>query len=405
MRIIIISQVFWPDTASTAQHLSDLAEKLAERGHAVTVYSSRYAYENPGIKYPRKETFKGIRIRRLQNTGLGKKSIGRRLVDFGSFNILLFLKLITLKKKDFDVIIGMTSPPLISYLGIVVASWKKKKFLYWGMDLQPELAIASGLLKPNNISTKLLTYAGNAIIRKSDAIIALDKYMRDHFVQRGASQKKVHVIPVWPVINDVFEGHRLENPFRIEHGFRDKIVVMYSGNHSFVHPLDTLLNAILSLKNDPDFLFVFIGEGVRKNEVTRFREIHRLTNVIQLPYQHRNKIHLSLGSADLQVVIMGDGQVGYTHPNKIYGAMFLGKPILYIGPAHSHITDILCQLKGNIMVDHGADNILTDSLRQFKSLTRQQWEEIGKNNKQYASRHFLPDILKKQMTEAVEQLS
>jgi colanic acid biosynthesis glycosyl transferase WcaI len=53
---------------------------------------------------------------------------------------------------------------------------------------------------------------------------------------------------------------------------------------------------------------------------------------MQLAYQDRSKLHLSLGASDLQVVILGDNQVGYTHPNKIYGAMFIGKPILYIGP-------------------------------------------------------------------------
>ena len=54
-------------------------------------------------------------------------------------------------------------------------------------------------------------------------------------------------------------------------------------------------------------------------------------------------LHLSLGSADIQVVVLGDGQVGYTHPNKVYGALFLGKPIIYIGPKESHVSDILEQ--------------------------------------------------------------
>ena len=32
-----------------------------------------------------------------------------------------------------------------------------------------------------------------------------------------------------------------ENQFRKEQGWDDKFVVMYSGNHSLVHPLDTIL--------------------------------------------------------------------------------------------------------------------------------------------------------------------
>ncbi len=126
----------------------------------------------------------------------------------------------------------------------------------------------------------------------------------------------------------------MENPFRIENNFGDKIVVMYSGNHAYVHPLDTLLNVAKQLKNDKRFLFVFVGGGVRKKDVTDYKSLHHLQNIIQLPFQPRENIHNSLGSSDIQVVIMGENQVGFTHPNKIYGAMFVGKPILYIGQNH-----------------------------------------------------------------------
>jgi hypothetical protein len=69
MKFLVISQVFWPDTVSTAQHLFDLAEELIEEGHSVTVYCSRFAYENSKIKFPLSENYKEIQIRRINNTG------------------------------------------------------------------------------------------------------------------------------------------------------------------------------------------------------------------------------------------------------------------------------------------------------------------------------------------------
>ncbi len=401
MKFLVISQVFWPDTASTAQHLFDLAEELTEKGHAVTVYCSRYAYENNKMKFPLSENHLGIQIKRIHNTGFGKKYVVGRLIDFASFNFLLFFRLLLLKKKSHDTVIGMTSPPLVSLLGVYLTRRKKMKFIYWVMDLQPELAIASGLVKKNSFLARLLERIGNHIIRNADAIIVLDKYMRDYILKRGGNKEHVYIVPIWPATKEKYEGSRMENPFRIENQFKERLVVMYSGNHSYIHPLDTLLDAILRLQNDPHFLFVFIGGGVRKKDVTAFAEEHGLKNIIQLPYQPRENIHLSLGASDVQVVIMGEAQVGFTHPNKIYGAMYLGKPVLYIGPDNSHITDILMGSEGNILVKHGQSNELVMKLLSFKLNDEVLNAQIGIKNQRKVETEFHPKELKARMVQII----
>ncbi len=401
MKFLVISQVFWPDTVSTAQHLFDLTEELIQDGHEVTVYCSRYAYENNKIKYPLRENHMRIQISRINNTGFGKKYTIGRLMDFASFNIMLFFKLIRLKKNSFDTVIGMTSPPLVSLLGVYLARRKKMKFIYWVMDLQPELAIASGLVKKNSFLAKLLERVGNYIIRNADAIIVLDKYMSDYILKRGGNKEHVYIVPIWPIMDRHYEGPRLQNPFRIENQFSEKLVVMYSGNHSYVHPLDTLLEAILRLQHDPDFLFVFVGGGVRKKDVTIFAEKHDLKNILQLPYQPRNNIHISLGSSDLQVVIMGEAQVGYTHPNKIYGAMYMSKPVLYIGPDPSHIADILVESEGNIMVKHSQADELVVKLLLFKQNDQDRNAEIGKQNRAKVETSFHPGKLKSDIVQII----
>lgn len=55
MKIICISQVYWPDTASVAQHLVDLLQALSGQGHEVTIITSRHNYEHPEIIYPSRE--------------------------------------------------------------------------------------------------------------------------------------------------------------------------------------------------------------------------------------------------------------------------------------------------------------------------------------------------------------
>ena len=118
-------------------------------------------------------------------------------------------------------------------------------------------------------------------------------------------------------------------------------------------------------------------------------------------FQPRENIHNSLGSSDIQVVILGDGQVGYTHPNKVYGALYIGKPILYIGPIESHVGDILDELNSNIYVEHGEVDRLVDELIQFANLKIEILEKIGSENQKYAELNFHPEVLKNKMVEAL----
>jgi len=404
VNLLIISQVFWPSTSSVSQHLTDLAEELAGRKHKVHVLTSRKDYENPILHYKRTEAFQRVTIERLWQTGFDKSSKVGRLLNFASFNLMLFFRLLLLRRGQYEIIIGLTAPPLVSFFGVIAAKLKDARFCYWTMDLQPELAIVSGYLKEGSVTAKGLLFLSNYVFKQADVILTLDRYMADYIVKRGAQKEKIQINPVWPVMDRVFDGPMAKNPFRCEHQWNDKIVVMYSGNHAVVHPLDTLLKAALFLKDDSRFVFVFIGGGVRKKDVTRMKTENGLSNILQLPYQERSKIHLSLGAADIHVVIHGNGCTGFTHPNKIYGAMFIGRPIAYIGAQPSHITDILALCPGNISVEHGQVKELVEKLILFANKSEEGRNWIGLNNMEYAHKNFGRSHLINNLIQEIEKI-
>jgi len=43
MKFLLLNQTFYPDVMATSQYLSELAVRLVERGHEVTVITSRRA--------------------------------------------------------------------------------------------------------------------------------------------------------------------------------------------------------------------------------------------------------------------------------------------------------------------------------------------------------------------------
>ena len=53
MKFLLLNQTFHPDVMATGQYLTEVALRLAERGHEVTVVTSRRAYDHPERKFPK----------------------------------------------------------------------------------------------------------------------------------------------------------------------------------------------------------------------------------------------------------------------------------------------------------------------------------------------------------------
>jgi glycosyltransferase involved in cell wall biosynthesis len=373
MRILLLNQCFYPDVVATAQHLSDLAVELTAQGHSVTVVASRRGYDDPTTRYPRKETWKGISIIRIPSLGLGKKAKWRRILDIASYWVSCVLRLAMLPR--FDVVVALTSPPLISLAGALFARCKGARFVSWVMDLNPDEAVAAGWLSKRSLAARFLDRMVRYSFRSSDCIVALDRFMKDRIVAKGVAEEKVVVIP--PGSNDIvgFDNAGRQR-FRAQYGLSDKFVVMYSGNHSPCHPLDTLLEAARRLAAQPQYMFCFVGGGKEFAKVQDFARQQRLENILCLPYQPMDQLSGSLSAADLHVVVLGEPFVGIVHPCKVYNILRIGSPMLAISPTPSHISDLLAdgdfEMQGTV-VAHGAVDAVIECIQDSAAV--REWRD------------------------------
>jgi colanic acid biosynthesis glycosyl transferase WcaI len=339
VKILFLNQVFHPDVASSGQHAADLATHLAAQGHEVHAIASARAYYNPTTTFPREEMWKGVRISRITTGSLGKRTRWRRAVDFAIFLICLAWRLIRL--PSYDVVIALTTPPLIGFFATLFVRFKGGRLVYWVMDLNPDQAIAAGWLKENSIAAGVFRRMLRYTLRNCSRVIVLDRFMRQRTIERGARPDTVAIVPPWSHDVAIHFDQAQRDAFRAEHDLSARFVVMYSGNHSPCHPLRPLLEAARSLASHPDIVFCFIGGGSEQPKVKAFAEEHGLSNIRCMPYQPIEKISSSLASADLHVVVNGAPFVGIIHPCKIYNILALGLPVLYIGPPSGHIPDMI----------------------------------------------------------------
>lgn len=346
MRITLVNQAFHPDVVSSGQHLTDIALGLAARGHQVSVVTSRRAYDDPSKTFPRQETWRGVNIYRVFNTGFGKRAKWRRALDFFTFLISCCVRLLFLPKPD--VIVALTSPPLVSVIAAAFARLRGAKFCYWIMDLNPDEAIAAGWLSPDSFAAKWLERLSRFSLRHASAIVVLDEFMRKRILAKGIAPAKIAVIPPWSHDSEVAFDAEGRTRFRAAHGLAEKFVVMYAGNHSPCHPLDTILGAVKELAARPEISFCFVGGGSEHRRVQAFKQQHQLANVLCLPYQPLDELAGVLSAADLHLVVMGDPFVGLVHPCKAYNLLRVNAPILYMGPKPSHISEMLDEINGRL---------------------------------------------------------
>ncbi|HEV8409466.1 MAG TPA: glycosyltransferase, partial [Gemmatimonadaceae bacterium] len=191
--------------------------------------------------------------------------------------------------------------------------------------------------------------ANRTVLKRARNVIVPDRFMAERVNRKRNVADKLSAIPLWSHDRLIEPTNRIENPFRAAHNLGSRFVVMHAGNHGPSNPIETLVDAAVLLRDDPRFVFVFVGGGIRKSRV----EAVAGASILSLPYEPLERIKYSLSAADVQVVTQGDNMVGIVHPSKFYAAMAVARPVVFIGPAVSHAGEVIAQHEIGWRIEHG----------------------------------------------------
>lgn len=399
--LLVFTQPFVPDPASVGQHIADVTLELARRGHRVIVITSDRGYDDPTQRYPRRESIGGVEVKRVPFTSFGKRSGYLRAL--GALVFMARCLADGLFRRDVGGILFHTSPPFIGVVAAVIGRVRRCPIAYWTMDINPDQLIALGKISQHGIPAKVLGSLNDFILREATLVVALDRFMSERINQRENFRAKTIVIPPWPPEDSGDPVPSEGNPFRARHGLQDKIVIMYSGNHSPSNPLTTLLEAVVHYKKDPQLEFVFVGGGTGKKQVDDYIADHSLPNVLSLPYQPLSELRYSLSAADVHVVSLGNGMTGIIHPCKIYSAMSVARPILYFGPPSSHIADLLQAHDIGWQVSHGDISGAIKAIETVRTASRESLEEKGRTAQRVIRQKLNQTRLRNQFCDEIER--
>jgi putative colanic acid biosynthesis glycosyltransferase WcaI len=363
-RILFLNQYYWPDHASTAQHLTDLAESLAGQGHECHVVCSRGGYK-PGTtkRVPREQTHNDVRIHRVAATSLGRKSSFRRMADYLSFYSRAVMRCLALGR--FDVVVTLTTPPIIGLLGTILRAIHGTRHVVWSMDLHPDASIALGRMSTKNPIVTLLAKLSDHVVKRADRVVALGPYMADRLLAKGVRSSRLVEIPVWSRADEISSLPRSPHPLRQKYGLDDKIVLMYSGNLGLAHATEEFIGAARKLVHRPEIVFLFVGGGPRIVEIKAAKQRLNLSNIRLLDYFPRAQLRESLSIADVHLVSMRAEMTGIVVPGKLYGAMASGRPVFFVGPDHCETADTIRDHDCGQTIRQGDISGLVDAIEAF----------------------------------------
>jgi len=363
MHVLILNQTFHPDVAATAQHMWDLARHLESAGHRVTAITSRAVYGTSEQFDAAFERIGNIEIHRVKQTGFGKAHTAGRLCDFFSYYVSSFIKMQSLPAPD--VILALTSPPMIALLGVVQKRWrllnegKRIALVNHVMDLYPDAAEAMGVLTEKSLLTRITRRLTRLTFDHCDALIALGHDMRDRIVKHYGDQHRIEVVQPWADKHEITPQPRLLNPLREQLGLGDVFTAVYSGNLGQAHDVQTLIGAIDRTRNDPTIRWCFTGGGKGMNRVKDWANTNHPANLTFLPYQPREALSDLLNLADIHLVSQLPAFTGIVVPSKLFGILASGRPSVFVGPAETEVARILVENDcGSVIAPGDVDGLL-----------------------------------------------
>ena len=267
-------------------------------------------------------------------------------------------------------------------------------FVFEVTDLWPEAAEACGVVKNKGL-IKLAHWLAMFCYRTSAHIVGLGRSLCDSIVAKGIDKHKVSLITNGvdlSLFNNAGEDDSGRLKVRTKYGFGDRFVAMYMGAHGAYNSLDTIIDAALMLKDDPRFLFVFVGNGDEKPKLQKRVSDHFLANVIFIPPMPRVESPVMLSAADAFVLPNRKGDFFKGNlPSKLFDFLASARPVVVAGAGET--PELVMAAGAGKCVAAEDSSGMANSLIEFAEMPVAERMAMGRNGRDYVLAHYDRDML------------
>lgn len=387
MKILIVTQYFWPEYFQ----INDFTKELVKKGNDVSVLTGIPNYPNgkffQGYSFLsfKNEYHDGINIYRSPLISRGSDSKIKLFLNYISFAFLASIRLIFIKKKFDKIIVYAPSPITVGIPGII-AKYKFNAPVYlWVQDLWPESLSSAGGIK-NSFIIKIVNELTILIYKFSNKILVPSKGFIPYISKQGVEKNKIIYFP-----NSTESFHKKtskENKFK-KLVPNDGTCLMFAGNIGESQGFETIVKSALYLKKMGHKLnYVILGDGRKKESIIRkIKELGIEKSFFFLGAFPSNTMPHFFAHADAMLVTLKKStNFSLTLPNKIQTYMANSKPI--IASLDGEGARVILESKCGYVSPSEDYVSFSKSILKFLELNNQERKLMGLNARKYFDDKF-----------------
>ena len=330
--VLVLYHYLYPDNVVSAVHISDLCTGLAARGWKVTASACNRGCRDDREVFPRRMFWQGVEFRRVWRPAFRQASGPGRMAN-SAWMILAWSAMALNPRVRPDVLIIGTDP----VLSVVVAIfWRvmrpRIRIAHWCFDLYPEIAFAAGLSRKGSLFAGAVQHLIRLAYQCCDLIVDIGMCMRKLLAGYRVLARFETIAP-WALVEtngpaaiDVEERAKLFGETRLG--------LLYSGTFGRAHSWSGIPQLASAL--GPLGKVVFSVQG---NCADELREAMAGAPITFAPFASSERLHARLSAADVHIVTLRESWTGTVVPSKFFGALAMGRPVLFIGGRDSAIAE------------------------------------------------------------------
>jgi len=393
MRVLIVTQYFWPEDF----RINDLARGLRERGHEVTVYTGKPNYPGgrffPGYGFfgQGNESYDGIRVNRVPLIARGNSSGFRLALNYASFAIIASLLAPFRARGDFDVILVYEpSPVTVGIPALVLKALKGAPLLFWVQDLWPETLVATDAVRASWI-LKCVDRLVRFIYRGCERILVQSVTFVESIQRFGIARERILYFPnsaeglYQPITLKPDAPERTQIP----EGFK----VMFAGNVGAAQDFETILGAAERLRNETAIQWIILGEGRLLSWVESEVKERGLERSIHLLGRHPVESmprFFALANAML-VTLRRDPILAMTIPARVQSYLACARPI--VAALDGEGARIIDEAGAGVAARSGDPDGLARAVMEIYLMPETERQQMGERGRRYFEQHFEREML------------
>jgi colanic acid biosynthesis glycosyl transferase WcaI len=393
MRILIVSQYFWPETF----RINEVARNLVSRGHQVTVlcgtpnYPAGRVFDGYGWFHRTRELWQGVEIVRVPVVPRGRGAHWRLAANYLSYALTASLLGPIRCRGRFDVIlIFQMSPVTMGIAALAMRLVRRAPLLFWVQDLWPESLIAVGAIRTRWLLRPIEALV-RALYRASALVLIQSRSFRSHVESHGVPADRIRYFPNLAESSYVPLPADAAHPAlaRVPPGFR----VMFAGNIGVAQDLPTVLAAAELTRTRREVHWVIVGDGSMRAWVEAEIQRRGLTATVHLlgRFAVEEMPRLFAGVDALLVTLGRDPVLSLTIPAKVQSYLACAKPI--VGALDGDGAAVILEAGAGVCAPAEDPQALAAQVLALCDLDPAARIEMGRRGRAYFDAEFDTDLL------------